>query len=465
MRVARCVGFAAMGLLLFALAPPVEAAAPESRTGAADRARPNIILILTDDWRWDALGCMGNRQVRTPNLDRLAERGTLFRNMFCTTSICATSRASFLTGQYASRHGVHDFRTPLTEAAFGQTFPSLLRRQGYRTAFVGKWGMGAPLPEAEYDYFDGFPGQGRYYQKGRAKHMTEFLRDRTLAYLETCVPGQPFCMQLSTKAVHCQDGDSWPFQTDSRYNALFDGVTMPLAKTANEQAFAKLPVFLRESEARKRWEIRFSTPAKYQKSVKDYYRLIKGVDDLVGDLVDLLRERGLADDTVIIFTADNGFFLGEHGLAGKWFMHEESIRLPLLIHDPRLSKDRQGGSVESMALSIDIAPTILELAGITAPAVMQGRSLVPLIEGSDVPWRDAWFYEHRFRHPRIPMSEGIRTERWKYVRYYGLDPVSEELYDIRDDPMDEHNLLGDPDHRDTLYRLRTRWKALRAAAR
>ncbi|MGH7201554.1 MAG: sulfatase-like hydrolase/transferase, partial [Planctomycetaceae bacterium] len=302
---------------------------------AEDRPpRPNFVVVLTDDQRFDALGCMGNKFISTPHLDALAANGTLFTNAFCTTSICPVSRATLITGQWERRHGIGGFRTSLSDEQWAKTFPALLRAQGYRTGMIGKWGLGGPLPEDKYDWWAGYAGQGRYFPKDKVgvagEHQTHQLGEQALEFLKTCAPEQPFLLQFYTKAPHCQDNDPWQFQFDPRYHELFREVTLPVPETATAEDFAALPEFLQNSEARVRWQIRFATPELYQKSVKDYYRLIKGVDDVVGNIVAHLRERDLLQNTVIVFTSDNGFYLGEHGLAGKWFMHEESIRLPLI---------------------------------------------------------------------------------------------------------------------------------------
>ncbi|NOX53872.1 MAG: sulfatase [Planctomycetes bacterium] len=459
MRWQRWIMMAAATLGVFSWAP---CAAWPAALG--DR-RPNIILIITDDQRWDALGCMGNSIIHTPNIDRLAADGAVFTNMFCTTSICATSRASFLTGQYARRHGIHDFRTPLTPEQFARTFPVVLRKMGYRTGMVGKWGLGGRLPKDAYDEFYGFSGQGRYFPKGKkgqpGEHLTEKLAANVMKFLDGCSPDQPFLLQYYTKAAHCQDGDPWPFQPDPRYNQLFTDITIPMPKTATEAHFRALPQFLQTSEGRVRWKIRFATPEMFQKSVKDYYRLIAGIDDVVGQIMKKLKEKGVADNTVIIYTSDNGFFLGEHGLAGKWFMFEESIRLPLVIYDPRLPASRRGVRIPEIVLSIDIAPTIFELAGAPIPDDVQGQSLRPLLCGEPVSWRTEFFYEHLFKHPRIPQTEGVRTERWKYTRYISIDPVYEDLFDLERDPFEEHNLARDSRYADKLNEMRAKWKSWR----
>lgn len=432
---------------------------------AAEARRPNIIFLLTDDQRFDSMGCVGNPIVQTPHLDRLAEGGVLFRNSFATTSICAVSRASFLTGQYERRHGVGDFRTPLGPEAFAKTYPVLLRRAGYRTGFVGKWGVGGELPKEEFDYWDGFAGQGRYFYQGDPVHMTQKLEQSAAQFLSSANADQPFCLAVSFKAAHVQDRDPRPFQPDPRYESLYADVRIPAVDKSDPKYFEALPEFLRNSEGRVRWGRRFVTPEMYQNSVKDYYRLVTGIDRVVGSISTQLAQQGLADNTVIIFTSDHGFFLGEYGLAGKWLMYEESIRTPLIIHDPRQPESVRGKRRDEMVLNIDIAPTILQLAGVDIPKSVQGVSLLPLVEGKTVPWRDDWFYEHRFAHPRIPKSEGVRTHRYKYIRYIESNPLHEELYDLKKDPAEKVNLVGNAKYEMELAKLRRQWQAYREELR
>ncbi|MCX6621081.1 MAG: sulfatase-like hydrolase/transferase, partial [Acidobacteria bacterium] len=225
---------------------------------------------------------------------------------------------------------------------------------------------------------------------------------------------------------------------DPALKDLYKDATIPVPKTAGPGYFDALPDFLKGSEARVRWGWRFTTPESYQEMVKGYYRLISGVDDAVGSIVAALEKLGMRENTVVIFTSDNGYYLGEHGLADKWFMHEESIRTPLVISDPRAAAGRR----DEMSLNIDLAPTMLSLAGVERVASMQGRDLMPFVGGQKPPWRKDWFYSHHFRHERIPRSEGIRSERWAYMRYLDSKPLYEELYDLRTDALEEHNLAG-----------------------
>ena len=428
-------------------------------------ARPNIILLVTDDQRWDALGCAGNPIIQTPNIDRIAAGGTLFNNNFCTTSICCTSRASIVTGMYGRRHGIHAFNQPLSPQQMAAGYPAVLRRAGYRTGFVGKWGVGGKLPADQFDYWGGFGGQGKYFNEvgGKTVHITDILAGRSVEFLNGCTAGQPFCLSVSFKASHCQDGDPKQFLYAPRYEKLYADKTMPVPRTATEAEFRKQPEFIQTSEGRVRWKLRFSNPQQHQTSVRGYYRLITGVDDAVGKMMKVLEDRKLLGNTVVIFTSDNGFFLGEHGLAGKWFMHEESIRTPLLIRDPRVQNGLQGQKRGEMALSIDLAPTILDYAGVRIPDVMQGASLRPLVGGARPDWRQDWFYEHLFKHKRIPPLEGVRTNRWKYVRYIDSKPLVEHLYDVQNDPYGERDLAGDPAHAVQLDAFRKRRQELRTA--
>jgi len=456
--------------LLLLLGPWGAGGTPAGAEQPKAPARPlNVVFLLADDLRWDALGCAGNRVVRTPNIDRLAGRGVLFRNAFVTTSICAASRASLLCGQYARRHGINDFDTPFGATAWAQTYPALLRKAGYRTGFVGKFGVGKdvrPLAAA-FDYWRGLPGQAGPFLDPKdptRPHATARFGDQALEFLAGCRPGKPFCLSVSFSAPHARDGDPREFAPDRRDEKLYADAAIPVPKTAHERYFRLLPRFVQQSEGRRRWQRRFATPEMFQRTARDYYRLVTGIDREVGRIAAALRARKLADDTLVVFTSDNGFFLGERGLADKWLMYEESIRVPLVVLDPRLPERRRGRALREMALNIDLAPTLLDYAGVQAPPGMQGRSLRPLVRGEAPAWRTEWFYEHHTLPKIIPPSEGVRTGRWKYLRWVGVDPAVEELYDLESDPHEERNLAGRPRHAKTLEGLRERWGRLRKLA-
>ncbi len=430
----------------------------------AQAARPNLLVLVTDDQRWDTLEAAGNRVIHTPHLDRLARAGVRFAHAFVTTSICSASRASIFSGQYARRHGIEDFDRGFTPEQWARTYPALLRAAGYRTGFIGKFGVGNPERVAAmagaFDFWRGRPGQGGPFvdpQDPTRTHATARMGDEAIEFLRGCRPDQPWCLSISFTAPHARDGQPREFYpTDPRDDSLYLCRPPPAPPLAREAAFARLIPAVQRSEARTRWLRRFATPEKAQETRTDYYRLISGVDREVGRLLDALESLGFASHTVILFTSDNGFYLGDRGLAGKWFPHEESIRVPFLVAD--LRRPPRGRVRLGLVLNLDVAPTLLDYAGLPVPAAMQGRSLRPLVEGRRVPdWRTDFFYEHHFDFGgRIPASEGVRTTRWSYWRWLNEDPVIEELYDLRRDPGQQRNLADDPRHRRTLETLRAR---------
>ena len=431
-------------------------AAAEEGTQGPERP-PNIIVFLTDDQHFEAMGCMGNSIIHTPEMDALAENGVLFENAFVTTPICCTSRASILTGTYGWSNGAHEFYADLPPDLLGITYPLALRRNGYRTAFVGKYGVGRNHPRDEYDYWVDLPGNHYFHEvDGQRRHMTSMLADASIEFLTSCTPDRPFCLSLSTFAPHAHDYAERPFPPDPAFEHLYEDVEIPKPELADEKYYEALPPFLRtgESEGRIRWKNRYNTPERYQESVRDYYRLITGVDYALGRIRRTLAHQGLADNTVIIFLSDNGFFLGHRGLADKWYAYEDSIRIPFIIYDPRLPEAQRGRRIGDMALNIDVAPTVLDLAGVDIPDEIQGESLVPFMLGESPEWREHWFFEHRFEHPGIPKSEGVRTTRWKYFRWLETEPELEELYDLDNDPLETNNLAEDPEHVDVLAEMR-----------
>lgn len=452
------VVLAAWALLALGCAPAaLRPTAGPSPGGGDPRARPpNVLLLVTDDQRADALGSAGHPLLETPHLDRLAEDGVTFRNAFVTTSICAISRASIFTGRYARRHGVADFRTPLPPEVLAASVPPLLQARGYHTGCLGKWGIGGPPPREAFDVWDAWGNQGEYFLDlgGERLHNSEYLTRRAETFIREAPPDRPFFLAVLYKAPHDPYG-----QIDPRDARLFENDFVPLPRTATDAHFAALPDFVKRSEGRLRAQRLHPTPERYQDVVKDYLRLVASVDRSVGRLLEALRASGHDRDTVVIFTSDNGFFLGERGLSHKWLMYEESIRVPLLVRDPRATPGRRGARVDALALNIDLAPTILDLAGVPVPAEMDGRSLRPWLMGEAPGWRQDFFYEHHFDGDGqipIPRVEGVRTERWKYVRYLDPTPMFEELFDLQADPFEEHNLAGQPRYGGQLASLRRR---------
>ena len=402
--------------------------------------RPNIIFILTDDQRWDMLGCAGNTIISTPNIDNIAKKGVRFSHAFVTTPICAASRASILTGLFERTHDFTFGKPPLKKEYINTSYPYLLKNAGYRTGFVGKFGV--KLETSIDSIFSSKNSNGFPYWKivdGKKKYLTDLQGDQAIQFIQgSVVKQEPFCLSLSFSAPHADDDSKeqyfWPANLDSMYAS----VKMPIPATARKEFYDSFPDFLKGTMSRERWHWRFDTPEKFQQMVKGYYRMITAVDQTVGRITDELNKLGIADNTIIIFMGDNGYYLGDRGYADKWLMHDVSIRVPLIIYDPRKSGTSKK-VFDQMVLNIDVAPTILNFAGIPIPKEMHGKSLFPLINGAVNKWYDTIFFEHLMIEPQIPNSECIRTKQWKFIRY-PHHPEYIELYDLIKDPLEEHNL-------------------------
>jgi arylsulfatase A-like enzyme len=426
--------------------------------------KPNIIFILTDDHRWDALGVAGNKIIQTPNLDQLANKGKYYKNAYVTTSICCVSRASLLTGQYESRHKINDFKTDFSAEALKQTYPILLKKEGYKIGFVGKYGVGLNHPVTEFDYWSCSKKEQPPYifldKQGKQVHNTDSVGHDIEIFLNKFAGQGPFCLSVGFKAPHELDGKPPQFPTQERFNSLYQNVTIPTPETADPKYWNSFPDFFRTDQnvARDRWIPLFSTPELYQNTVKNYYRLVTGVDEAVGKMVAQLKKLGIEKNTIIIFMGDNGFYLGEHGLEGKWYGHEESIRVPLIVYDPRLSADKNGKKIDEMVLNIDIAPTILSYANATVPKTMQGKSL------TSATVRNEFFYEHTYsKSPKIPNVEGIVTKDFKYMKY--IEHNYEELYNIKTDPKEKINLAADKKYAAKLEELRKEYLVQKKAVK
>ena len=441
---------------------------PLARVAAADEkpARPNILLLLADDWRFDTLACAGNPIVKTPNLDRLARDGVRFRQACVTTSICGVSRASIITGQWMSRHGnraFDAFKTPWNETYLGR-----LRSGGYHVGHVGKWHCGK-FPAQQFDFSRQYFGKHWLSQPdGTQIHVTKKNETDALEFLRNRPTDKPFCLTVAFFATHAEDGNPRQYLPQPESMKLYEDATIPLPQTATDESFHKLPWFLanEKNEGRVRWRWRFDTSAKYQQMMKNYYRLASEVDATCGTILDELDKQGTLDDTLVIFTADNGYFHGEHGLADKWYPHQESIRVPLVVRDPRLPPEQRGGTTDDFALNVDLAPTILAAAGIAAPQSMQGRDLAPLYLAKEKSaWRSEFFYEHAIIRNKefIPASEALVRKDWKY--FFWPDFGVEQLFDLTADPLEENDLAGDPTHAARLAEMRARFNQLKANAR
>lgn len=441
-------------------------AAGQAAVSSADAKPLNIVVLYADDWRFDTLGCADNPVVKTPHLDQLAQEGTRFTHACVTTAICGVSRASLLTGQWMSRHGntaFNAFKTP-----WEKSYPGLLRANGYFVGHVGKWHNGK-FPAEQFDF--GRAYSERHWMKepdGTLIHVTQKNENDALEFLHSRPADKPFCLTLAFFATHAEDSNPKQYLPQPRSMSLYQDVTIPVAKTATEEAFHKLPPFIanEKNEGRVRWHWRFDTPEKYQEMMKNYFRLASEVDATCQRVMDELRKQGVLDNTLVIFTGDNGYFHAEHGLADKWYPHQESIRVPLIVRDPRIPAAQRGQTHDDFALNVDLAPTILAAAGIEPPSSMQGRDLAPLYLSAEKPaWRTEYFYEHAIIRNKdfIPASEALVRKDWKY--FFWPDFEWEQLFHIDADPFEENDLARDPAQAERLSEMRQRFAELKAAAR
>ena len=419
--------------------------------------RPNIIFILTDDQRWDALGYTGNNVIYTPNMDKLAEQGVYFKNAFVTTPICAASRASIMTGLYERKHG-YTFQQPsLSKELIDKSYFVLLKEAGYYNGYLGKFGVKFEN-NLETELFDVYHphSTGFYYRltdSGKNhKHLTDIMGEQAIDFIKSVPSDKPFCLTVSYNAPHAEDSSPdqyiYPKDLDPLYKyAIISDPLLSIDKYFNQQ-----PEFVKNGFNRVRWNWRFDTPEKYQKMVKGYYRMISGIDRTIGQIRNELKESGLADNTIIIFISDNGYFLGERQFAGKWLMYETSLRVPFIIYDPR---NKVHKDIDDNVLNIDITPTILEYAGVKIPETIQGISLSRYTTQKQNPVinRDEFLCEHLWNFKDIPASEGIRTKDYKYFRYRDF-PGHEELYDLKNDPIEENNLAYKKGFENKLIELR-----------
>jgi arylsulfatase A-like enzyme len=420
---------------------------------------------VTDDQRHDAMGCAGNPIIHTPAMDELASSGVRFEQAFATTPICAASRASIFTSLYERAHGYTFTKPPLSSICMESSYPALLRQSGYHTGFVGKFGI--KVEDGVTDsMFDRFQSTAYPYFKevdGKKRHLTDIHGDMAIAFLRERPSKQPFCLSLSFWAPHADDGSTQQYFWPDACGELYRDVNIPSPPTSEPEFFEALPDFFKNSFNRVRWFWRFDTPEKHQEMVKGYYRMISGIDRVIGRLREELVRQGIEQNTIIMLTSDNGYFLGERGFAGKWLMHEPSIRVPLIIYDPRIPQKLAGRVITEPALNLDLAPTLLDQAEQPIPEKMQGRSLMPLIKGQNQPFRTEVFCEHLWDHPQIPQTEGFRTKGWKYIRYM-KHPEYEELYNLTEDPYESQNLAFDPGQSSLLRNLRRRCAELAESA-
>ncbi len=445
--------------------------------GQRKQPRPNIVFILVDDLRWDELGIAGHPFIKTPNIDRIGKEGALFRNAFMTTPLCSPSRASFLTGQYAHTHGITDNVDRSAASHQLVTFPRLLHQSGYETAFIGKWHMGNDdTPRPGFDRWVSFKGQGTYLdpdinEDGKSVKPSGYITDILSGYAVEFIKrrhDKPFLVYLAHKAIHPEvtqnnDGsvnlaDSERFIPAERHKNLYAGRAIPRrpnygrapgGKPALQRRIGNLPPL-------------GSATVTSDEAILGRQRTLAAIEEGVGEILKALKETGQLDNTVIVFTSDNGYFYGEHGLSvERRLAYEEAIRMPLLVRYPKVIN--AGVARNEFALNIDLAPTLLELAGVAAPGAMQGRSLVPLLEGKRPAWRNSFLIEYYSDKvfPRVLQMgyKAARNERWKYIHYLELEGM-DELYDLKTDPYEMKNLIHQPGAARTLAAMKREMERL-----
>jgi N-acetylglucosamine-6-sulfatase len=456
--------------LLLSLLPSVLAAAPKNEPALP---HPNVVVVLADDMRWDAMSVAGHPYLKTPNIDRLAGEGVRFKNAFCTTSLCSPSRASILSGVYAHTHGVRDNFTEFP--ADRASFPSALQEAGYQTAYIGKWHMGEENDEKRpgFDYWVSHKGQGKYNgtefnidgeRQVKPGYYTHVVTDLAVDWLKR-PRTQPFLLMLGHKASHSF------YTPEPKYSNAFAQVQIAYPESAfqldGKPGWIKQRLNTWHGIYGPLFEWRQKFPDDRPEAVKDfaamtraYWGTILSIDDSVGRLYSTLGELGQLDNTIIIFMGDNGLLNGEHGMVDKRTMHEPSIRIPLIVRYPGLVPTDHPKVVEQMVLTIDVAPSIVEMCGAPHLKGIHGRSWKTLVQKGDPVWRKSFLYEYNYekQFPYTPNVRGVRTDRWKYIHYPhgngGSDRHMAELYDLKEDPDERENLIADPSYGAVLRSLK-----------
>lgn len=444
-----------------------------STAASADQRAPNIIFVLTDDQRYDELGFM-NPVIDTPNMDRIAAEGVHFANAFVTTALCSPSRASILTGQYMHNHGVVDNNAPPREGL--RYFPEFLQEAGYDTAFIGKWHMGEAVssgstrdePQPGFDHWVSFAGQGHYYPVRRdgwtnklnvngervdqRGYITDELTDYAMDWLAERGDATPFFLYLSHKAVHAD------FAPAERHREQYADRTVPVPDSQADTPENRRGKPLWVQNQRNSWhgvDFPYHSSLDVQSYKMQYHRALSAVDESLGRLFEWLEETGRLDDTVLVLMGDNGFLFGEHGLIDKRNAYEESMRVPLLMRGPSLPA---GHVAEEIVANIDIAATFLDMAGVPTSPQFDGESFYAIAQGEPQPgWRDELLYEYywEFNYPSTPTTFALRTPDYKFIQYHGVWDT-DELYDMRNDPREMHNLIDDDEYLAVVAEMRDR---------
>lgn len=436
---------------------------------ATQAARPNIVFFFTDDQTTSTLGCYGNEVVQTPHIDALAQRGTRFANAFVSQPICWVSRTSILTGRYGRSYGTPSDPEQTRPDAASTLYSDLLRQQGYRTGFYGKWHAKMPAGYRPQDHFDEFEAIGRnpYYKRqpdGSLRHETDLIVDRGIEFLKSQSADRPFALNMWFNACHAEDSDRRPgighFPWPQSADGMYDDITIAPPRLNDPAIFDAQPEFLQTTLNRERYFWRWNTPWKYQTNIRAYYRMVSGIDTAIGRFLEALNAAGLAENTIVVYSADNGYYMGNRGFAGKWSHYDNALRVPLIIVDPRVPQTQQGQVTEAIALNLDLPATFLDWASVPKPDEFQGSSLQPIVaQGKPKDWRTESFHEHFAVRNRIPAFEGIRNDRFKYARYFDHENY-EFLHDLQQDPDELVNLAADPAYANMLHEMRERTKQI-----
>ena len=432
-----------------------------------ENAKPrNVVFILSDDHRYDAMSFMGHSLAKTPHMDSMAKNGIHLKNAFVTTSLCSPSRASILTGLYTFRHRVIDNQRIVPDGTI--FFPQYLQKAGYKTGFIGKWHMGRAKddPRPGFDYWYSFKGQGHYYPPGprytindngkrvpQDGYITTLLTRKAVEFLEEQKDQEkPFFLYLSHKAVH------GPFTPEPKYSGSLDKSPFKLPESSKLLLGNQLnrPRWLLDQ--RNSWhgmDFPLHTGSDAETFYKSYCEALRSVDDSIGAVMQQLKKIGIHDDTLVIYMGDNGYMFGEHGLIDKRVAYETSARVPMLMQCPDLFDGE--GVVDKVVANIDIAPTIMEAMGLEKPPHMDGQSFLPLAHGKEIPWRDYFLYCYYWEqnYPQTPTHFCLRGNQYKYTTYYGLWDT-DELFDIQADPNEQNNLIHDAKFADIKQSLQNR---------
>ncbi len=431
----------------------------------AAEKRPNIVFVLVDDQRNTSLGCAGHPQIKTPVIDRLAAEGVRFDNAFVQTPICMASRANIFTGLTTTTNGYHgNPSNPVSKADLETSFPTLLRQAGYLTSFYGKqhvnWEKGANGLKVMFDQCEVLDRKP-YLKKmpdGSLRHVDEIMGDKSVAFVESQSSKQPFFLYMSFNISHAEDGDRRPgfhYQWPLAENGLFEDIEPVRPNLDDPKYYEATPDFLKKTINRQRFFWAWDEPDKYRVNMRAMYRMLAGMDRIVGRVTTALKEKGLDENTIVIYSADNGAFMGDRGFQGKWSQYDQSLHVPLIVCDPRMKLELRGRVLKETVTNLDIPATILDFAGVPVPKKYQGATLRPLLDGqTPKDWRTEFYCEHHSDPRKIATWFGVRDNRFTYANYY--ENKAELLFDRQRDPTEQTNLADDPEYQTILKKLRQR---------